>query len=305
MSDPRAENCKQFGLSSDGKVIGVELGITKIPNAKYEIYRVSLIDENAANGQTVASCQVLDKNHVVTGEQVRLTWAGKEPPFSDSGLSGSGNNVHVIVNGYNPPSIGPLALHTGAFNNPTSDIVYGLGLPYKHHVSYNVTFIEKSKDEVVPEAHDEEFIFPFPNAESVITSYFGKSDIDYSPFSGHMGLDFGCVTGTNIYPIADGHVEWVGEDPSYGLYVRIYHPEYSICSFYAHLSQQLVKTGDYVTKSDVIAKSGNTGNKTTGPHLHLEVRKMKNRNTYSVNNSGFGNRGQIDPYAILKFMSKG
>lgn len=308
MIDPRSENCKRFSMDSSGKITGVELGITEIPNAKYRVYSVSLIDENSANGQTVATCQVLDKRGISTGEQVRLTWAGTKPPFSNSGLSGSGNNVHVIVNGYKPPEIGPLALHVGGFNAPTSDIVYGLGLPFKHHVSFNVVFMEKSDTDIPmtpdPEVNDT-FNYPFAGAEKLITQYFGESQLDYSPFKGHMGLDFGCPNGTSINSIAEGIVEWVDNDFYYGNYVRVYHPKYEICSFYAHLSETLIKAGDKVTASTLIARSGNSGEKTTGAHLHLEIRKMKSRYVYDINPSGYGNRGQIDPYAILKFMVKG
>lgn len=143
MADPRALNCRAYSQDASGLVTGIELGITTIANSKYEVYAVNLIDEKSAGGQTIATCQVLDKNGINTGEQVRLTWAGKQPPFADSGISGSGNNVHVISNGFSPPSVGPLALHTGGFNTPTSDIVWGLGLPFRHHVSFHVIFREK------------------------------------------------------------------------------------------------------------------------------------------------------------------
>jgi len=41
---------------------------------------------------------------------------------------------------------------------------------------------------------------------------------------------------------------------------------------FAHCDSILVSVGQAVTKTDVIAKSGNSGN-STGPHLHLEVMK--------------------------------
>lgn len=140
--NPLALNCQGYA-EKDGKVIGVQLGITPVPGAKYEVYSVSLVDENNSGGNTVAYCSVIDKNGVSTGEEVRLTWPGKDVPFQDSGLAGNGRNEHVISNAYNPPAIGPLALHVGGFNKPTSDIVYGIGLPFKHHVSYRVIFREK------------------------------------------------------------------------------------------------------------------------------------------------------------------
>ena len=58
---------------------------------------------------------------------------------------------------------------------------------------------------------------------------------------------------------------------SYGNMVIIKHnEEYS--SLYAHGSQLLVKTNQYVTKGTPVLKVGSTGN-STGPHAHFEIRK--------------------------------
>lgn len=143
MADPRDENCRAFRVDASGKVVGVELGITTVENARYEVYSVRLRDEYESGGQQIAACRVLDVHGINTGIQVRLTWPGSQPPFEDSGLPGNPNNVHVITNGYSPPKLGPLALHVGGFNAPTSDIVYGLGLPNNRHVSFDVVFREK------------------------------------------------------------------------------------------------------------------------------------------------------------------
>lgn len=137
-------NCQEFKLDSSGRVVGVKLGITKVENAKYEVYSVRLRDEYEAAGQTAAACQVVDRAGINTGEQVRLTWPGAQPPFEGSGLPGNPNNTHIVTNGYNPPKLGPLAVHVGGFNAPISDIVYGLGLPNNRHVSFDVVFREKS-----------------------------------------------------------------------------------------------------------------------------------------------------------------
>lgn len=153
MTNPLDPNCQAFQLDASGKVKGVELGITKIDGAKYEVHSVRLRNETEANGQTVAACAVYDALGFPTGEQVRLTWPGKQPPFNGSGLPGNPNNVHVIANGYTPPNQGPLALHVGGFNAPTSDIVYGLGLPFNRHISFDVVFKEKSI--VVPPPPDD------------------------------------------------------------------------------------------------------------------------------------------------------
>lgn len=143
MANPLHANCQGFKTDSNGMVTGIELGITKVLNAQYEVYSVRMLDEHEANGQTVAACSVLDRNGINTGQQVRLTWPGVTVPFQDSGLPGNPNNTHVIINGFSPPKLGPLAMHVGGFNAPISDIVYGFGLPYNRHVSFSVVFREK------------------------------------------------------------------------------------------------------------------------------------------------------------------
>ena len=140
---PLALNCQEFKTDAGGKIIGVKLGITTVPNAKYEVYSVTLVDEASSQGNTVAYCSVVDKNGISTGESVRLTWPGANVPFQDSGLAGNGRNEHVISNKFTPPALGPLALHVGEFNKPTSDVVYGIGLPFGHHVSFRIIFREK------------------------------------------------------------------------------------------------------------------------------------------------------------------
>lgn len=150
MANPLAENCQAFKMDSSNKVIGVQLGITKVEGALYEVYSVRLRDEYEAVGQTIAACSVLDANGINTGLQVRMAWPGKGPMFEASGLPGNPTNTHVVSNGYNPPNLGPLALHVGVFNASISDIVYGIGLPFNRHVSFDVVFRVKGAIIVPP-----------------------------------------------------------------------------------------------------------------------------------------------------------
>ena len=61
----------------------------------------------------------------------------------------------------------------------------------------------------------------------------------------------------------------VGEDPTYGKYVRIDHAN-GYETLYAHASHTSVELGEDVRKNEVIALSGSTG-KSTAPHLHFEI----------------------------------
>ena len=106
----------------------------------------------------------------------------------------------------------------------------------------------------------------------VLTSVFGYRN---HPIDGewkhHDGVDIMADEGTPILAFASGEVEYIGESPAYGLYLRIQHED-GVSSFYAHCNELLVKPGQKVQTGDTIALVGATGN-VTGAHLHLELRK--------------------------------
>lgn len=85
----------------------------------------------------------------------------------------------------------------------------------------------------------------------------------------HSGLDIAVPLGTPIRAAGGGMIEQAGQDPEYGLFVLIGHPD-SYQSMYGHASRLLVQAGDSVRAGQVIAMSGSTG-RSTAPHLHFEV----------------------------------
>jgi murein DD-endopeptidase MepM/ murein hydrolase activator NlpD len=90
----------------------------------------------------------------------------------------------------------------------------------------------------------------------------------------HAGIDIACPMRTGIHAARDGRVVFSGYMGNYGKLVILEH-EHGYQSYYGHLSTAGVRSGQTVSRGDLIALSGNTG-RTTGPHLHFEVRK---RNT--------------------------
>lgn len=94
------------------------------------------------------------------------------------------------------------------------------------------------------------------------------------PFTGqnalHEGVDFIADTGTPIFAAAGGVVLTAEVHHQYGKMIEIDHGN-DFVTRYAHASKILVKPGDVVQRGRKIAEVGSTG-RSTGPHLHFEVR---------------------------------
>ncbi|MFD1252132.1 Murein DD-endopeptidase MepM [Devosia equisanguinis] len=95
------------------------------------------------------------------------------------------------------------------------------------------------------------------------------------PFTGgrafHAGLDWAAPSGTTVLSAAAGVVSFVGTKSGYGNVIEVSHAN-GLMTRYAHLSAFLTKEGQAVQAGTPIAKVGSTG-RSTGPHLHLEVRR--------------------------------
>jgi hypothetical protein len=94
------------------------------------------------------------------------------------------------------------------------------------------------------------------------------------PFTGeramHEGVDFPSEVGTRVVSAAAGIVVSAEFHPDYGNVVEIDHGN-DLTTRYAHCSRILVKAGSVVKRGQPIAEVGTTG-RSTGPHLHFEVR---------------------------------
>jgi murein DD-endopeptidase MepM/ murein hydrolase activator NlpD len=105
-----------------------------------------------------------------------------------------------------------------------------------------------------------------------LSGFFGNRR---DPFTGkidfHPGLDISTQLGNKIFATANGIVIAAEYRRGYGNVVIIDHG-FGFSTLYAHLSKISVKEGQKVKRWDVIGYVGTTG-KSTGPHLHYEVRR--------------------------------
>ena len=102
---------------------------------------------------------------------------------------------------------------------------------------------------------------------------------------GHYGVDVVLKERTPIKAVYDGIVLFAEWTLNYGYTIVIFHKN-ELISTYKHNQSVKVETGDFVQTGEVIALSGNTGEFTSGPHLHFELWDLQ---------------GPINPEDLIKF----
>ena len=105
-----------------------------------------------------------------------------------------------------------------------------------------------------------------PLARGVLNDDFGPRRYRW-----HYGVDLDLVMTEPVYAAFDGIVRICRYDKNgYGNYVLVRHYN-GLETIYGHLTKQMVKVGDYVKAGELVGLGGSTG-RSTGPHLHFEVR---------------------------------
>ena len=118
-----------------------------------------------------------------------------------------------------------------------------------------------------------------------VTSPFGfRVDPKYGNISYHSGLDLRSPEGTEVYSLLKGKVEAVEYTKLGGNTIIIDHGD-GVKTSYLHLQRPLVTVGQAVKQYELIALSGNTGEWTTGPHLHVSL---------------YLNGNAVDPYLLWR-----
>ena len=105
--------------------------------------------------------------------------------------------------------------------------------------------------------------FFFTPLKGLISNSFGS-------FQRHYGVDIVATAGARVSAIMDGVVTFSGWTVETGYVIQIQHPD-NLISIYKHNERLLKQVGEVVKAGDAIAKVGNSGEYTTGPHLHFEL----------------------------------
>ena len=98
----------------------------------------------------------------------------------------------------------------------------------------------------------------------------GFSTRGFDAQTGHYGADIAVEEGTLVRSIGDGHIilaDWTHDG---GYAIAVQHAD-GYVSVYKHNQRLLKRVGDRVGDREALAVSGNSGEVTTGPHLHFEL----------------------------------
>ncbi len=137
------------------------------------------------------------------------------------------------------------------------------------------------------------YLWPLPGYRNLSSLYAGRIDPFTHKPATHTGIDVPAPKGTPILAAKSGVVITSSYNKSgYGQYVVISHGNGNT-TLYAHMVQgsQTVKVGDTVTQGQVIGQVGTTG-RSTGYHLHLEIRVNNSRIDPSTVYSGLTYKGK-------------
>lgn len=103
----------------------------------------------------------------------------------------------------------------------------------------------------------------FPPIKGIVINKFNES-------TNHFGIDIVSKPGETVSATLDGTVIFTGWTVETG-YVMIIQHASELISSYKHNSKLLKEVGSFVKAGEAIANTGNSGELTTGPHLHFEL----------------------------------
>ena len=265
---------------------------TKYNVIREKLYSQLLRDKLISSRNEKVTLTYTDKHWVANGTQVPKAAEGKYCELmSDLGVKKSTIKQVDIT----PKSVHVMSESQGGKHRQTHDITYGEFNHSKTKIKTRVKATGKHKHKdgtihdpsqeaqarpVMPAAPVAPQILPInyeistpvfvkPTKTSRITAKYGMSGSLWPQT--HQGIDLAAKTGAPVFAAADGTVKLLTTEDAWGHRIILEHKD-GFQTLYGHLNGFNVKPGQAVKAGDVIAGIGSTG-KSTGPHLHFEIRK--------------------------------
>jgi lipoprotein NlpD len=141
------------------------------------------------------------------------------------------------------------------YNIPRSEREEAFISSFEEEEKYNLTALNRNPPQNA--------LFFYRPLNGVISAAF-----DYD--NAHYGIDLTSALKENVFTVLDGTVTFTGFDPNYGNVIIIQHKN-DFMSVYKHNELLLKELGNRVKAGEAIAIVGNTGELSTGPHLHFEL----------------------------------
>ena len=174
------------------------------------------------------------------------------------------NNVMQILNGSIPidekdTSWKKIQASSNSNTNEISSSEKSMREKVQNREKFDIDIIPGGalKSEVLPE------LLLFPPIKGEITNKMNIS-------SGHYGVDIIAPKNEAVSSILNGTIIYHNWSPTDGHVVHIQHKK-NLISIYKHNSEILKEIGDFVESGEPIAIVGNSGEHSTGPHLHFEL----------------------------------
>jgi len=170
-------------------------------------------------------------------------------------------NLHTILRGEHPDNLESLPdtsvkYREISFSRSVEDSL--LRLQIESEELYNLSIAQSAKET----PSQTRFHF-FPPVKGVLTNSFNVQ-------LGHFGVDIVAPPNEVIVAIADGTVTFSSWTLETGYVIQIQHDN-NLLSVYKHNSKLLKQAGTHVKAGEAISIIGNSGELTSGPHLHFEL----------------------------------
>ena len=169
-------------------------------------------------------------------------------------------SIRLVLNGGDTTSLERSREDTARYRNDTIRFQISEQENIEERERFNLSLGMKEQN------HD--YYHFFPPVEGIVTQSFDEK-------KRHYGTDIVAKANAKVAAVLDGVVIFTDWTVKTGYVIQVQHTN-DLISVYKHNSILLKKQGDYVRAGEVLGVVGNTGEESSGPHLHFELWRAGN-----------------------------